>query len=212
VSMPTGPSRTELSQLLRRYNEHPDQRDAAMAEIHERFQRRLAVMVIDSCSFSKTVQDRGVVYFLALLERLERMVVPVIRQHSGRLLRHEADNFFAAFPDVNSAVACAAALCRDLTVANRPLAVPDEMHASIGIGYGDMLVIGTDDIFGDEMNLACKLGEDQAGIEEVLLTERAHEALEDSGWSFTRLELTHSGVDHVAYQLVLPKNEMPGAE
>jgi class 3 adenylate cyclase len=205
LSLPTGPSRTELKRLLRRYNEHPDQRDAALAEIHERFQRRLAVMVIDTCSFSKTVQDRGVVYFLALLERLGRMALPVMPQYGARMLRREAYNFFAVFQDVQNAVTCAATLCRDLEVANRPLPLPDEMHISIGIGYGDMLVIGTHDVFGDEMNLACKLGEDQATEEEVLLTERAHEALEDPHWAFTRTEITHSGMKQVAYKLVLPE-------
>jgi class 3 adenylate cyclase len=204
VLLPTGPSRTELSRLLRRYNEHPDERDAAMFEIQERFQHRLAVMVIDTCSFSKTVQDRGVVHFLALLERLERMIAPVVKHHGGRVLRHDADNFFAAFRDADSAVTCAAALCHDITVANRPLPVPDEMHISIGIGCGEMLIIGTHDVFGDEINLACKLGEDQAGREEVLITERAYEALEDSAWTFTRLELSHSGMEHIAYKLNLP--------
>jgi class 3 adenylate cyclase len=133
------------------------------------------------------------------------MALPVMRHHGGRLLRREADNFFVAFQTADSAVACAATLCRDLKVANRPLPQPDEMHVSIGIGYGEMLVIGTHDVFGDEMNLACKLGEDQAREEEVLLTERAHEALEDPHWAFTRLEVTQSGMKQVAHKLVLPE-------
>jgi class 3 adenylate cyclase len=142
-----------------------------------------------------------VVYFLALLERMERMIVPVMRRHNGRLLRHEADNFFAAFPDVNSAVACAATVCEHLIVANQPLPKPDEMHVSIGIGFGDMLIIGTHDVFGDEMNLACKLGEDQAGEGEVLLTQRAQVELSGSEWKLTAQPVNLSGVEFTAYRL-----------
>ena len=51
------------------------------------------------------------------------------------------------------------------------------LHGSIGIGYGDTLVIGDEDLFGSEMNVACKLGEDIAGLDEILITTAAYTAL-----------------------------------
>jgi len=49
------------------------------------------------------------------------------------------------------------------------------VHRSIGIDYGDLLLIGDEDYFGDPVNTASKLGEDLAGKGETLVTRRALE-------------------------------------
>lgn len=72
-----------------------------------------------------------------------------------------------------------AEICQDLAVANQLLPAADEVYASFVIGYGSLLVIGGDDVYGDEMNLACKLGEDLAERGEVLLTQAAFEGLQE---------------------------------
>ena len=95
------PSREELQALLKDYNEHPDRRDAVLAEIDERFRRRVAVLVLDTCGFSRTVRGHGIVHFLALLERMERLIRPCVDAARGRILRREADNLFAVFDDPN---------------------------------------------------------------------------------------------------------------
>jgi class 3 adenylate cyclase len=41
------------------------------------------------------------------------------------------------------------------------------------------LLIGEEDLFGSEMNLASKLGEDVAGRGEILLSASAHERVAD---------------------------------
>lgn len=195
-----GPPRSELQRLLRDFNEYPDRREAVCAEIEQRFTRRIGLMVIDSCSFSKLVQNRGIIPFLAMLERLDRIIAPVVERHGGRMLKEEADNFFAAFPDAGSALACAGEICRNLEIANEPLPADDEIQVSIGVGYGDVLMIGSDDAYGDEMNLACKLGEDLADEQEILLTERAYQGLGDRFWDLERVEYTVSGLNLPAYR------------
>ena len=128
---PTGPPRDELFRLLREYNEYPDHHDAVMDEIGARFEHRLAIMVVDTCSFTRTVQDRGLIYFLALLERLERMIAPTVARFQGRILRKEADNFFAIFPTTDQAAECAVVICQNLILVNEPLPTADEMSVSI---------------------------------------------------------------------------------
>ena len=54
------------------------------------------------------------------------------------------------------------------------------LYASIGIGFGDILVLADEDLFGDEVNLASKLGEDVAQGGMVLLTEAARAELDPS--------------------------------
>lgn len=201
MSIPSGPSRRELYRLLNRYNEYPAERPAVVAQIEKEFQQTIAIMVVDSCSFSAKVQAQGIIHFLALLERIERLILPHIERNNGRLLREDADNFYAAFADPDSALKCASDVCHDIEVANSPLPAADEIYVSIGIGYGEVLCVGSDDLFGDEMNLSCKLGEDLAGEDEILLTGRAHAALKGPSWEFEEKQFSVSGLSLTAFQV-----------
>src|SRR4051794_34868344 len=89
----------ELWKLLLEYNVYPDRRAQVVAEIEERFRRPVAVLVLDTCGFTRTVQSMGIIHFLALLERLDRLLRPIIERTGGRVLKREADNIFAIFPD-----------------------------------------------------------------------------------------------------------------
>lgn len=192
-----------LAKLLLLYNEEPGQREEVVAQIEREFQQTLAILALDTCSFSRLVRSEGIIHRLALLERFERLTVPILEEAGGSLLRREADNLFAVFPDVASAVAGAATIIRDVTIANVPLPAGDEIYVSIGIGYGSMLVVGHDNLFGDEMNIACKLGEDIAQQSEVLLTANAYAAIDTTVWKCEELDLSVSGIGLTVYRLML---------
>ena len=198
--LPTG-TREQLRALLQDYNEHPDDRDRIVAEIDRLFRRRVAIMVLDTCGFSRRVRDLGIVYFLALLERMERVVSPDIEGAGGRVLRREADNVFAVFADADAAVTSARAIQRALRAANEALPEADELGASIGIGYGDLLLVGEDDVWGEEMNLASKLGEDLADCGEVLVTPAAREAVTDADLAFEERSYSVSGLALGAFRV-----------
>jgi len=198
-----GPSRDRLRTMLKEYNEYPERQPEIDSRIHDEFCKAVAIMVIDSCGFSRSVRQHGIVNYLARLERLERLIAPMIDGHGGRVLRVEADNVFALFPDAGSAVRCAAEVQRSVEIANEPLPAASEIYIAIGVGYGRVLLIGDDDAYGDEMNIACKLGEDLAERGEVLLTVSAHDALGDANdLQFEDYSASVSGLDLTAYKLV----------
>jgi class 3 adenylate cyclase len=200
----TGPGRARLQALLKEYNEYPERQQEIDAQIHEEFCKEVAVVVIDSCGFSRTVRQHGIVNFLARLERLERMIAPMIDAHGGRLLRAEADNLFALFGDADSAVEFAAEVQRNVGIANDPLPAASEIYVAIGVGFGRMLLIDDNDVFGDEMNVACKLGEDLAEQGEVLLTADAFKALKKAAsWTFESSSVRISGLDLALHKLVV---------
>ena len=194
-------NRSALKGLLREYNEHPDQRPAISAEIERRFRRPLALLILDSSGFTRTTQARGIVHFLALLERLERLVSPAVVQHGGRIFKAEADNLFAMFSDPESATRCAVQIQQDVERVNDALPEGEAIYVAIGVGFGNVLTIGDEDIFGDEMNLACKLGEDLAQRGEILLTPSAFGALGETDWEFEPLTFSISGLGLTAYKL-----------
>jgi class 3 adenylate cyclase len=170
-----GDDAAELARLLDARNEHPESLAEIDAEIWQRFGRTRAVLVLDMCGFSRLTMRYGITHFLAMIRRLQTIVRPVIVAGGGHVVKTEADNVFATFDDVPEAVATARAIQRALDTANTFLPEDWDLHAAIGIGYGPLILVGDEDLFGSEMNIASKLGEDVAGRGEILVSSAARE-------------------------------------
>lgn len=167
-----------LREMLRQRNQSPERVEEIDREILATFQRRLAVLVLDMCGFSRLTAKHGALFYLSMIVQMEEAATPAVLNNGGRVIKQEADNFFAVFDAPTQALEAAL----DIFVAFRAMnsVVPDDrdITASVGIGFGDLLDTG-DDVFGDEMNAACRLGEDLACKEEILLTPAAAEAVRD---------------------------------
>ena len=194
-----GDDEAELSRLLDARNEHPESLAEIDGEIWRRFGRTRAVLVLDMCGFSRLTMRYGITHFLAMIRRLQTLVRPVIAEGGGRLVKTEADNVFATFDDVPPALATARAIQRSLDAANTYLPEDWDLHAGIGIGYGPILLIGDQDLFGSEMNVASKLGEDVAARGEILLSSAARERIE-SEIDATEIAVQLSGITLRAYR------------
>ena len=194
-----GDDEAELSRLLDARNEHPESLAEIDGEIWRRFGRTRAVLVLDMCGFSRLTMRYGITHFLAMIRRLQTLVRPVIAEGGGRLVKTEADNVFATFDDVPPALATARAIQRSLDAANTYLPEDWDLHAGIGIGYGPILLIGDQDLFGSEMNVASKLGEDVAARGEILLSSAARERVA-SEFDATEIAVELSGLTLRAYR------------
>ena len=172
MSHPT-PSRKKLERLLDRRNEHPEQLAAIDHQIVTLFEDQRAIMVLDMCGFSRLTIRHGIIHYLAMIQRMQRTVLPLIDAGRGKLVKTEADNVFATFDGVADALRTAHTIHKTLERANAVLPADWDVHVGIGIGFGPLLLIGSDDVYGSEMNLASKLGEDLAEAGDVLLTEAA---------------------------------------
>ncbi|MDX2232699.1 MAG: adenylate/guanylate cyclase domain-containing protein [Leptolyngbyaceae cyanobacterium bins.349] len=170
-------TQTELRRLLQERLDHPEQTHDIDRQIHALFDRDCAILVLDLSGFSRLTVRYGIVHFLAMIHRMAAIASPIVQQHQGQVIKQEADNLFAIFAQVDQAVAAAIAIFQAFAVANATLPQDQDLYASIGIGYGTMLVVDNQDLFGNEMNLASKLGEDLARQGEILLTEAAYHHL-----------------------------------
>ncbi len=193
--------RGELERLLALRNDHPERLSDIDQRIHEEFAETHAVLVLDMCGFSRLTARYGIIHFLSMIHRLHGIVLPIIRANGGTVVKTEADNVFAVFPDVPPAVATAIQIQERLDAANVFLPEDWDLHASLGIGYGELLMIGDDDMYGNEMNLASKLGEDIAGRGEVFLSEAAHARV--AGGNYEPRQIPISAMTVTAYKLLL---------
>ena len=172
-----GVGRVRLNFLLDSRNEHPERLAEIDAIIRQEFAEPHAVMVLDMSGFSRIVARYGTTHYLAMIRRMQITAAPLVRKQGGRLVKQEADNLFVVFPSSDLAVISARELNRAFAFANTFLPEDWDIHVSIGIGFGEVLMVDQEDMFGHEMNLASKLGEDVALAGEILLTASAYAAL-----------------------------------
>jgi class 3 adenylate cyclase len=137
-----------------------------------RLTKRLAVVYTDTADFTVRTARDGILHFLMVFNRLVRRARPLVRRLGGEIVKVEADSLLVRFRDADAACRGVDALERLLAELNRGRSEDERLRFSYGIGFGDFLE--TDhDLFGLEMNLASKLGEDLARPGEALLTPSA---------------------------------------
>lgn len=165
-------------------------------EIWDRYGREVAVLVLDSSGFSRISEQFGIIYFLSKLVVMRQLVVPVMAEHNRLTLHSEADNILATYSRPDDAVKAAMGAHEAIHRGGLMLTDDEPFTVCIGIGYGRLLYSETlEGYFGEEMNLASKLGEDTAEGREVLLTPAAYERTSpELVQGFESDELTISGI------------------
>ena len=186
----------ELDELLRLRAVGGDV-EAIDRRVWERFGARRAVLISDMSGFSRLTEGLGIVHCLGLIHRMGALCRPLI-EREGRLVKAEADNLLAVFEEPGMAVAAARAMVEACRLDGASRAPEDRVQVCLGIGWGDVLDLDGQDVFGDEVNLASRLGEDLAGPGEILLTNAAWEAVHEPA---ERCELRVSGVDVTWWRL-----------
>lgn len=141
------------------------------------FGEKWAVLYTDLSGFSRNVSEFGIIHFLQTIYESHRLLVPVIQHGSGILLKTEGDSLMVIYRSVDDAVRSAIAMQQCCQRHSRDLAPEDKVLLCIGIGFGDVLRIGEHDVYGAEVNAACKLGEDTAKSDEILLTKAVADAV-----------------------------------
>ena len=138
--------------------------------------RRRAVVYTDTANFTTRTFEHGILHFLMLFEGFVPAVERGLRAQRGRLVKVDGDSLLLEFRDLEHACGGVRVMDSLLRQRNRGLPARDQLWFSYGIGWGDVLDLG-DDIFGLEVNLASKLGEDRALPGEILLTPAAAAAV-----------------------------------
>ncbi len=166
-----------LNQLIEGQQDPSDHAD----EIWSLYGQTVSVLVLDSSGFSRTSAAQGIIHSLSILMLMRKVVQPVIDAEQPILLKFEADNVFAVFSHPEAALRAAERV--HAAVRDNELMLNDQerFQVCVGIGYGRLLYSETlEGYFGEEMNLASKLGEDTAEGGEILLTRSAYAAVADS--------------------------------
>jgi class 3 adenylate cyclase len=194
-----------LQEFLFSYVSTPDEKARSRIEedAWQTFGMRGAVVVLDMAGFSRTSQEHGIVYYLAMIHRMRAIVGPIAKRYGGEVVKFEADNCFLRFPDVQRAIEAMIGIQMAVEAANRSTPKDLDIELSCGIDYGDFLLVGDQDCFGVPVNRASKLGEDLGDPGDILVSRDAKESLEDCArFRFERVQYFISGVSLEAYRIL----------
>ncbi len=184
------PSFLTFDALLREAYLRPEVED----EIRRRYETRAAILVSDFTGMVKRTDAEGIVYALSLARHVDDLMAPAFAAEGGQIIKAVADTLFVVFRDPGAALRAAmdaqARVHRfnhDRTGRYGDGTRSDPIHACMGLGFGDSLVIPGQNLYGPEVNRAFVLGEDVAEGEEVLATDAflaAHGPLPEGVGSF----------------------------
>ena len=195
-------SRSNLDRILREMIERPEAQEELAREIDSNFGETRAVMVLDMSGFSRTTQRRGIVAFLLMIHQMKLIATPTVEANGGLVVKSEADNLYCLFETVKGAIKASRELIQRLDTVNLLLPEERRLYAAIGIGHGRIINIDEEDMFGDEVNLASKLGEDVAERGQILLTDAARAEAADAGIETREETISISGLSLAFHALI----------
>jgi adenylate cyclase len=178
--------------------------------IWDLFGEEWAVMFTDLSGFSRKTAEFGIIHFLQVILEKKRLLLPIIGDHDGILIKVEADSFLIIFKRAAAALECAIAMqhaCQRLNQRRKP---EEQVLLCVGIGFGRILRIGDSDVYGQEVNAASKLGEDTARADEILVTDSVRASAGNfDGVSYTDIELPVPG-SNKNWRVTYPAPVLPG--
>src|SRR5215211_5374659 len=193
-------------------SELSEERQKIEATLWEEFGAEYAIFVLDMSGFSLLTRKYGIVHYLSMVRRMQMTTEPIVKSYGGFMIKYEADNCFAVFPDPLSAINAAIAMQHAFRAENLLTSDDLDIHISCGIDYGKILIIGHEDCFGDPVNRASKMGEDLAVAGEILVTKEAMQMIpENAGIKAREMNISISGISIPAYLIEYRNEEKPSA-
>jgi class 3 adenylate cyclase len=201
--MTSQPSKTFHELLLNfSQSEVTEERHHIEETLWDTFGAEYAVFVLDMSGFSMLTRKYGIVHYLSMVRRMQLTTEPIVKSYGGFMIKYEADNCFAIFPDPLSAVNAAIAMQHAFDAANIVTSDDLDIHIACGIDYGKILIVGHEDCFGDPVNRASKMGEDLACSGEILVTKEAMQIIPaEAGIRARELNVSISGITIPAYRI-----------
>ena len=200
---------TKFQTLLLKFSqaEEMEARKKIETALWREFGTEYAVFILDMSGFSMLTRKYGIVHYLSMVKRMQLTTEPIVKSYGGEMLKYEADNCFAVFPDPLSAVNAAISMQHAFTAENILTSDDQDIHIAVGIDYGKLLIIGHEDCYGDPVNRASKMGEDVAAAGEIMITQEALDMLPaEAGIKTREVNISISGINIPAY-LVNYRNE-----
>ena len=146
---------------------------------------QMTILFSDIKDSTKYAAEEGDFKYMAMINRHNRILFPVIEAEGGRVVKTIGDSILAKFQDPLRAVKAAVGMQRALSKDREGREEIDQIRIRVGLHYG----IGFDkenDVFGDVVNVASRV-EHQAEPDQVLITHALLEAARNAAYECAKM-------------------------
>ena len=141
--------------------------------LREKFKKEVVILFTDICGYTKYTDTHGDISGRAMLEKHNRIVLPLIDKNEGVVIKTIGDAVMASFSTPLSAVKASIAIQNGLHEYNRTAEEVNRIYVKIGINKGEALV-DAKDVYGDAVNMASRI-QSQAGADQILISKSVYE-------------------------------------
>src|SRR2546422_658737 len=135
----------------------------------EKLRTPMTILFSDIKGSTAYAEKKGDVEYMAMINRHNSILFPVIEREGGRIVKTIGDAILACFQDPVAAIKAAAGMQRVLVEDRKGRDEINQIHIRIGLHTG-MGLIKDGDVFGDVVNAASRV-QHQADTEQILITD-----------------------------------------
>ena len=151
----------------------------------EKLRTPMTILFSDIKGSTSYAEKKGDVEYMAMINRHNSILFPVIEREGGRIVKTIGDAILACFHDPVAAVKAAADMQRVLVEDRKGRDEINQIHIRIGLHTGVGL-IKDGDVFGDVVNAASRV-QHQADTEQILITDVLLDAAKTAGFQCAKM-------------------------
>src|SRR3972149_1428184 len=135
----------------------------------EKMRTRMTILFSDIKGSTAYAEKKGDVEYMAMINRHNGILFPVIEAEGGRVVKTIGDAILACFEDPVAGVKAGAGMQRALAEDRKGRSEIDQIHIRVGLHTG-LGLIKDGDVFGDVVNAASRV-QHQADVAPPLITD-----------------------------------------
>lgn len=142
----------------------------------ERCKEIVTVLFVDIVGSTRFYDEHGDVAGLVMVQKTLDLLIPIVEEHEGAVIKTIGDAVLARYCDAENAVRSAIEMQRRLEERNRGRAPDDQIHVRVAINLGLALLKGND-VFGDVVNVTARI-EGATNADEIAISPSAYEKIQ----------------------------------
>jgi adenylate cyclase len=162
-----------------------DERERLDELIKKKFTKTITIMFTDMKGSSSIAESEGDVFSRSLIKKHNDILLPVIRDNKGVLVKTMGDGTLSYFDQSDDAVRAAVQIQTDIENFNHLHPAKTSIQVRIGLNTGTSIV-EKDDIFGDGVNVASRF-QSIALPGEIYISENTYKSLDDKNSFYCKL-------------------------
>jgi class 3 adenylate cyclase/pSer/pThr/pTyr-binding forkhead associated (FHA) protein len=142
----------------------------------ERCKEIVTVLFVDIVGSTRFYDEHGDVAGLVMVQKALDLLIPIVEDYEGTVIKTIGDAILARYCDVEQAVRSAIEMQCSLAERNRDRRPNDQIHVRVAINLGLALLKGND-VFGDVVNVTARI-EGATDADEITISPSVYEKIQ----------------------------------